>query len=70
MSIYKYCMPDIAILLSAGVFILIPLLLGYVLMIMIVWNYFIMFWNWFLWKGMKDEKRYDYITITFKTKRW
>jgi len=27
------------------------------------------YWRW-LWKGMNDEKRYELITITFKSARW
>jgi hypothetical protein len=49
--------------------IIVPILIGYAVLLMFVWSILKRVWN-LLWKGMDEEKRYEYTTITFKTKKW
>lgn len=67
---FSYGMVDLAIIFSFGIFVVLPLLVGYSFLIFGLWDYFLKrAWN-VLWKGMDEENRYEYTTITFKTKKW
>lgn len=66
---FSYGLVDLSIILGAGLVFVLPMILGYTVLAIVAWHWVVKMWN-SLWKGMDEERRVDYTTITFRTEKW